>query len=278
MVAWRPSVPGVGEVLHARLVGFSYPPHCHDRWTVLLVDGGAVRYDLDRRQRDGGRRTVHVLPPGVMHDGRPGPAGMTKRVLYLDDTWLADRLVGRAVDVGPLTDGDLAGCLAEAHRQLAHGDPVAAEAAIALGAERISARLARHPAVPPPPERAAARRLRRHLDETPLAEVRLIDAAVALDRSVPHLVRSFRAAYGLPPHAYLTGRRIDAARYCLLDGVPPAQVAAEVGFVDQAHLTRHFRRHTGVTPAAFAAPSRTGPGAALGSGLAGRRRAGPAPG
>ncbi|MEZ5411152.1 MAG: AraC family transcriptional regulator [Acidimicrobiales bacterium] len=256
VVAWRPPVAGVGEVLHARLVGFAYPPHCHDRWTVLLVDGGAVRYDLDRRQRDGGRRTVHVLPPGVMHDGRPGPAGMTKRVLYLDETWLADRLVGRAVDVGPLADPDLAGCLADAHRHLAAGDPMAAESAVAVGAERISAHLARHPAAPPPPERAVARRLRRHLDETPLSEVRLVDAAAALYRSVAHLVRSFRAAYGLPPHAYLTGRRIDAARTRLLDGVPPAQVAAEVGFVDQAHLTRHFRRHTGITPAAFGAGSR----------------------
>ncbi len=242
-------------MLHARLVGFSYPPHSHDRWTVLLVDGGAVRYDLDRRRRDGGSRTVHVLPPGVVHDGRPGPAGMIKRVLYVDHTWLADQLIGRAVDVGPLVDPVLVSCLAEAHRHLAGGDPVAAEASVAVGAERISAHLARHGGAPPAAEHATARRLRRHLDATPLAEVRLVDAAAALDRSVAHLVRSFRAAYGVPPHAYLIGRRIEAARSRLLEGVPPAQVAAEVGFVDQAHLTRHFRRHTGVTPGVFAAPA-----------------------
>jgi AraC-like DNA-binding protein len=35
-------------------------------------------------------------------------------------------------------------------------------------------------------------------------------------------------------------------------------VAADVGFHDQAHLTRHFRHHVGTTPARYAgtAPSR----------------------
>jgi AraC-like DNA-binding protein len=33
--------------------------------------------------------------------------------------------------------------------------------------------------------------------------------------------------------------------------VSPAQTAAAVGFADQAHLTRWFKRVTGVTPAAF---------------------------
>jgi len=47
-------------------------------------------------------------------------------------------------------------------------------------------------------------------------------------------------------------RRIDAARKRLLEGEPPAQVAADVGFHDQAHLTRHFKRHVGTTPAHFA--------------------------
>jgi len=56
----------------------------------------------------------------------------------------------------------------------------------------------------------------------------------------------------LPPHRYVTGRRIDRARALLLDRVPPAEVAATVGFYDQAHLTRHFRATLGVTPAAYA--------------------------
>ena len=64
-----------------------------------------------------------------------------------------------------------------------------------------------------------------------------------------HLVRAFTKAHGLPPHRYLTGRRIDQARRLLLAGRRPVEVAVELGFHDQAHLTRHFVRHVGTTPA-----------------------------
>jgi AraC-like DNA-binding protein len=42
------------------------------------------------------------------------------------------------------------------------------------------------------------------------------------------------------------------ARGLLLQGAAPAEVAAAAGFYDQAHFTRHFKRHTSVTPAAYA--------------------------
>jgi AraC-like DNA-binding protein len=40
------------------------------------------------------------------------------------------------------------------------------------------------------------------------------------------------------------------ARGLLDRGVPPAQAAA-VGFADQAHLSRHFKRIVGVPPGAY---------------------------
>lgn len=66
-------------------------------------------------------------------------------------------------------------------------------------------------------------------------------------------MRAFSRAYGIAPHGYVTGRRIDRARRLLLAGMSPADTAAMVGFHDQAHLTRHFRRTLGTTPGAFAA-------------------------
>jgi AraC-like DNA-binding protein len=65
-----------------------------------------------------------------------------------------------------------------------------------------------------------------------------------MDRTVPHLVRSFTRQYGLSSHSDVTGRRIDAARHLLLQGAAPAYAATAVGFYDQAHLTRHFKAHS----------------------------------
>ena len=58
----------------------------------------------------------------------------------------------------------------------------------------------------------------------------------------------------IAPHRYVVGRRVEAARKLLLAGVPIAQTAAEVGFHDQAHFTKQFRRHVGATPGRFAHP------------------------
>jgi AraC-like DNA-binding protein len=52
-------------------------------------------------------------------------------------------------------------------------------------------------------------------------------------------------------------RRIDTARKRLLDGEPIALVAADVGFFDQAHFTRQFKRHVGIPPGRYAVSSGT---------------------
>ena len=48
MTAWRPAVAGISEVLHARYVDHAYPMHTHDAWALLIVDAGAITYDLDK--------------------------------------------------------------------------------------------------------------------------------------------------------------------------------------------------------------------------------------
>src|SRR4051794_11411239 len=71
-----------------RIVDYALPRHCQDTWTVLIVDAGAISYDLDTRHCGASGRTVAVLPPGVIHDGRPadGSPGFRKRNLYLERT------------------------------------------------------------------------------------------------------------------------------------------------------------------------------------------------
>jgi RNA polymerase sigma factor (sigma-70 family) len=79
--AWAPRLPGIREVFHARLVGYAYPAHCHETWAILIVDDGAIRYDLDRRRCEAAGQTVTILPPAVAHDGGPAPGaiGFRKR-------------------------------------------------------------------------------------------------------------------------------------------------------------------------------------------------------
>jgi len=81
--------------------------------------------------------------------------------------------------------------------------------------------------------------------------IALSDLARDVGVSAFNLPRIFKREFGLPPHAYQNHLRLAQARKLLRQGMAPAEVAVEVGFTDQSHLTRHFRRTLGITPAAF---------------------------
>jgi AraC-like DNA-binding protein len=253
--AWRPAVPGVGEVLHAHFTEHAYPAHTHAHWTVLLVDTGGVAYDLERQSHAAAPRSLTLLPPHVPHDGRAAVAGgFDKRVVYLDARWLPFDLIGAAVRRPTLHDDELVGAVGRLHRSLASpGDELEAESQLAFVSERMIQHLD-HSAEPRvgSAEPGLARRVREILDRDLTCSPTLESLAAELDVNPTQLIRAFGREYGLPPHRYVTGRRVDRARRLLLDRVPAAEVATAVGFYDQAHLTRHFRRVLGVTPGAFA--------------------------
>lgn len=77
----------------------------------------------------------------------------------------------------------------------------------------------------------------------------MIEKEIGLSRF--HLVRMFRKRYGVPPHEFHTHARIARARTLLAQGCSQADVALEVGFFDQSHLHRHFRRIMGISPGEF---------------------------
>ncbi|TDW79702.1 AraC family transcriptional regulator [Kribbella pratensis] len=253
--AWRPRVDGVVEVLHAHFPSHAYPSHTHDAWTVLIVDEGAVRYDLDRHEHGLAQAQVSLLPPHVPHDGRSVlPQGFRKRVLYLDPGRLGGtNLIGAAVDQPEYVDPLLRHRIHQLHGVLESGvEDLEAQSRLTLIEERLGQHLRRQVVAPPDrSDSGVAAQLRDLLDAHVPDGIKLEDAAKLVHAHPAHLVRAFSREYGMPPHRYLTGRRVDLARRYLLDGHPAAEVATLAGFYDQSHLNRHFRKLLGVTPASF---------------------------
>lgn len=133
------------------------------------------------------------------------------------------------------------------------GEELEAESRLAFVVERVQAHLRGYPAAPRGPDQRLARELRDLLDAQLDTGLTLDQARVVLHAHPAHLVRTFTREFGMPPHRYLIGRRIERARRLLLDGMRPADVAVAVGFHDQSHLNRHFKRMLATTPARFAA-------------------------
>lgn len=110
------------------------------------------------------------------------------------------------------------------------------------------------------PGHPAVRRARAFIDDHATDKITLDDiVAAAGSISRYHLVHAFAAEVGLPPHAYQIQVRLAKARRLLSRGMWPAEVAFELGFVDQSHFTRHFHSILGETPAAFARANKKTP-------------------
>lgn len=117
-------------------------------------------------------------------------------------------------------------------------------------------------------ERAArVRRALEHVARHYANRITLADLAAITAQTPFALIRTFRQELGITPHACIVGVRVAAALRLLEAGASVAAAAAETGFADQAHLTRHFKRTHGSTPRRYLAgarPRATSPGAGAG--------------
>ena len=66
-----------------------------------------------------------------------------------------------------------------------------------------------------------------------------------------HLIRSFKQAYGQSPHAFQLDQRIKKAKSLLQQGNSIIDTAGLLGFADQSHFQRHFKKRIAVTPGQY---------------------------
>ncbi len=95
----------------------------------------------------------------------------------------------------------------------------------------------------------AWRRLREWLESRLENPPTLDELAAFCDLSPWQVLRRFRNHCGLPPHQWLTQLRLERALPRVLAGQPLSEVALNLGFYDQAHFSRLFRRTYGLPPA-----------------------------
>ncbi|CAL9590485.1 hypothetical protein SUDANB105_05213 [Streptomyces sp. enrichment culture] len=236
-----------------------YAPHAHEEYTVGVTVGGLEFIDYRGGRVHSGPGSIVILEPGEMHTGGPATpdGGYSYRALYAAPDLLADGTHGTGVRhfrEAVLDDPELAGALLRTHTALsACPDPLEAESRLpwlltALARRHSTAR-AVSDTVPGAGHVAHAVRDRLADELTDPPSLAALAADLGLSRY--QLLRAFRTEMGVPPYAWLAQYRVHRARGLLECGLRPAEVAALVGFADQAHLTRWFRRVLGVTPAAY---------------------------
>ncbi len=107
-------------------------------------------------------------------------------------------------------------------------------------------------ALPPGFPRRAVRRATEFIHANLAEGVCLADIARAAGLSTFHFVRVFRNAKGVTPYRYCLQARIERVKGLLLESEDSlAAIAIDAGFSDQSHMSKVFRRLTGMTPRAY---------------------------
>lgn len=222
----------------------------------LRPDAVLGRYRVSGEEVTSTAGRTQLREPGDVHltlDRRSG----TLRLLWLP----TDHVEAIARELGWQTaphwralavdDEDLFAAQRRLHAGLEGEGPVDVRAALR---QIVALALERHGDRRPHAGRGLRRELatvRDHL-RARLASNVTLDELAALDGiSKYHLAHMFTDAFGVPPHAYQILLRVNAARALLDAGVAIAEASARVGFADQAHLGRHFKKAFSVTPGQY---------------------------
>lgn len=252
------------ESVRAHFVGHAYDPHWHDSFLVGVTEQGVQQFNCRRVRHRSTPGQVFLLEPGDIHDGlAPTEEGFTYSTLYLEPAWL-DQQLRALYEHAP---GDSLPSFADT---LCHDERLARATALAFRAvhdqdlrivrqtamDDLLACLTRHlhwrrRITPDPRLPLTAQRARDFLHANLERDIGLEDLAQACGIDRFRLTRAFKAAFGIAPHAYLIQLRLARARRLLAQGQTPAEVAVALGFADQSHLGRWFRRAYQLTPADY---------------------------
>ncbi|HEX8170275.1 MAG TPA: AraC family transcriptional regulator [Thermoanaerobaculia bacterium] len=211
--------------------------HAHEELQISILLRGAMSEEVNGVAYAGCAGDVVVKPAGTMHADEFEPA----RIICIDaDPRLFEReLLPR---YGWSRGGVVLLAAMRVVRSFMSGEAAADDVADLLAA--LPSR--------PVDDRLLATRAARALEDA-FAETVSIEA-LARDLGVHrvHLARAFREQWGCSPREYVQRLRVRAAAHRLSSTREPlAGVALACGFSDQSHMSRIFRRGTGVTPAAF---------------------------
>jgi AraC-like DNA-binding protein/mannose-6-phosphate isomerase-like protein (cupin superfamily) len=274
------------EVLRTTYQSQTFARHSHDTYTLGLVLGGAGTFWCRGKERFACKGDVVVIPPGEVHTGSVGSGvdSLSYLAIYLPvglaslHAESAGTRGGKAPEFGSVVVRDSG--VRRAYQALdraigsddafRHGhtpknadtaadfDEAVAESAACVAITELISRHAQrhHQSDTLDQRRAIAREPRivsvvRDVLEDSYARADETSLQMLAQRTgvTPfRVIRAFRQATGLAPHQYLIQVRVERARQFLAEGAVPSLAALMTGFVDQSHLTYHFKKHLGITP------------------------------
>jgi AraC-like DNA-binding protein len=257
---WRPAAFAGLELRRGVSISQPYPKHWHDEVHFCLIQDGSgnLHYRGEKHWTPAG--CLFIVHPGEVHSNHADDGGSCSyRNLYAEPEIIrqaAAEITGQKsslpfFSVAPIYDREVIKLYLELHQSLEARNLKLEQDELLLGF--LAKLIARHSESAtefrePGRECDAVYQARDYLMDNFSSNVSLEELSGIAGLSPFHLNRVFSREFGLPPHAFLTQVRVARAKALLKQGISITQTAMEVGFSDQSHFTRHFRRLVSVTP------------------------------
>lgn len=259
---WRdPGMPYVESrrACHSRAC---YKPHSHPTYSIGSVDSGrSVFTSVDHAPVTLRPGTVVFVPPARVHACNPSSeCAWSYQMLHIDAQWL-ETLRSESSDIGGchgaiepvriVQDDHTYRRFSALNAKLFSEDSVCEKEAVLIefiGDCSYGSQVALSPPVSMPKHDEKLEKVLDflHVEHTTVPTLAELAGLAGVSRY--QLIRLFRAATGMTPHAWHLNHRINQARRYLCRGMPLAEVAYRLGFADQSHFQRIFKAHVGATP------------------------------
>jgi AraC-like DNA-binding protein len=265
---WRPHDLRQLEVRQGFSVARPVPRHWHDEYQLCCIQAGEGDLTYRGAKFLTPPASLFIVHPGEIHSNRAfDQRGVSYRMIFAD----AELMRGAAAEVSGRATGlpffpavvvfeqELVSKYLALHMAL--GQPTSSLERQVLLLDLLTTLISRFAenrpgayscSVEKQPVRRACDYLAEHYEEN----VSLETLARVANLSPFHFNRVFSEEKGMPPHAFQTQLRVARAKRLLREGRAISQVAAQTGFADQSHLTRHFKRLVAVTPGQYARNSK----------------------
>ncbi len=251
----HPSLP-FAECRYSKNSGRHFKSHIHQTFSVGAIDRGEVIYQVDGQTALLRPGSLALINPETLHSCNP--IRHHKRsyyMLYLDINWCLQlqQSLWQIDSFNPvnkiLFEDDLLyrKYIIAMDLLMSEGETLEKEQILVDLLENIFIRVC-DPAKEKNVHSLEIEKLKLQLSENLGRDTSMAQLAATHQANPYTLLRHFKAATGITPHAYRLNCKIELARKLLQEGLELSQVALDCGFFDQSHLHRHFKAITTVTP------------------------------
>ncbi|HJU49704.1 MAG TPA: AraC family transcriptional regulator [Pseudogulbenkiania sp.] len=239
-----------------------YARHSHEHFSIGAITGGCSTYLSEQTSHAVGRGDVVLMNPGEVHACNPiGDQPWSYHMLYVDTAWLAglQRELGLSANQDFHPFQSRLSQDARLYRQLGRLVALCRDGkstALQKQGEAVAFFSAVQSLLQPTgwsvsESHAKLQQAADFINDHYAAELSLQDISTAASLSSSYLIRAFRQRYHMTPHEYLLNCRIQRGKALLRRGHGIADVAQALGFADQAHFQRIFKRLVAATPGQY---------------------------